>query len=569
LSRGDKALVCALIAAVTAGCTFSPEIASGTLTCGEGNACPPEFTCSASRVCCAPGDDRRSCAGDGGTPLAGGDGGVDGGAAAPVPRRLVEGAVDLIGFSESCTRARAPVSPDRWCAFTRQSELWVVNVSRALAGGVRCDGSDSDCLRLTTAFYRPGPDRIAYLRPEFQGDLLLFPAEALAPEGISYRGALFAWYPGWPTARRITGPNGYACSAAREAPVAACVDRAEGGMFDLMFGSLASGGSLNRVKRFATAEIAVDIASTGRSLLFQELPPSGPATLWMAPLETAGEPVTHVAIARDAISRQWSFAPYGPRIFFLRAGTNSLGGIPGTLSTTLARNPAVIADLTSRVHYFRPLVGAGGADLGVAAVQDMASAAGILRLFLGTPPREVVVGSSYLQFAVSPDGRYTLFPQLQDQVTGRFDARVADHEAGSVCALQRHTQAVIDTEDAFSENGQLAFWYDYVEASRTVPDGWLAQASSCADRRKFADRIRIHYVLRNSGLLYLDQFNEDSGGVLQHLRWGPEMSWPASGPLAIQAGVDTALTVIEPDRKIAVFTSHRSRSEGLYAVLLP
>jgi hypothetical protein len=47
------------------------------------------------------------------------------------------------------------------------------------------------------------------------------------------------------------------------------------------------------------------------------------------------------------------------------------------------------------------------------------------------------------------------------------------------------------------------------------------------------------------------------------------MAWPAAGPLSIQSDVDVALAMVEPDRKIAVFTSLRPGSEGVYAVQLP
>ena len=67
----------------------------------------------------------------------------------------------------------------------------------------------------------------------------------------------------------------------------------------------------------------------------------------------------------------------------------------------------------------------------------------------------------------------------------------------------------------------------------------------------------------------MDEFNDEGGGTLRFLRWGPDMSWPTSGPLTIQPGVDPAMTVIEPDRKVAVFSSHRAGAEGLYAVTLP
>ena len=547
------------------GCSFEPGVTSGSLRCGAGNACPPDLYCSSSGVCCAADDHSRLCAPDGGAASSDPDGGVT---AAPVPRRLVDGLVHLIGFAQACTRARASAGSDRWCAFTRESELWAVNVSHALREGVRCDGSDRHCLRVSSTLYSPAVgETVAYPPPQFQGDVLLYPAEGLTPEGNRYRGGVFAWVPGWASGRRITSDNGFACLAAREAPSVACVDRAPGGMFDLQFGPVAF--PLPRVKRFSTPDIVVDLSSNGRSLLYEEVPASGPATLWLAPQETAGNPDTHLVIGRDVVSREWGFATHGPQIFFLRANTGTADRLSATLSTTLVRNPAAVADLGARIGSFIPLEGASATDLGVAALQDQTDGVGVLKLFLGVPSREVVIGTTSFRFAVSPDGRFTLFSPVPDPATGRRDARIADHEASSVCALQREARTVLDPLDAFTENGELAFWYEYPEVSRTLPDGWLARSRGCAEPRKFAERILVHYVIRNRGLLYVDEVQSADGGVLKFLKWGPDLDWPASGPLSIQGGVDTPLAVLEPDRRVVVFTSPRAGSEGLYAVELP
>jgi hypothetical protein len=557
---------------VLAGCTFAPDISSGRLTCGEGNSCPRDLQCNARRICCARGDNAGPCA-----PVPDGGAAADGATAgeltvAPVPRRLSEGPAELIGYYGACTRARTTASTDRWCAFTREQELWVLNVSRALAGTVRCDGTDDACLRLTTTLYRRELIGQPVSVTEFHGDLLLFPAEALAPENERYRGGIFAWYPGWPAARRLTSENGFACLPAREAPTVACVDRAPGatpGMFDLLAGPAAM--PLQRVKR-AVGEFAVGLASNGRWLLYEEAPAPRPATLWLAPMETVADPATHVAISKNVVSRQWTFATYSPQIYFLRDDPPGPYSANPTVATTNARSPAMISDVAPRVGVFRTLDGLDGTDLGVAVVQDLdfVESSGVLKLFFNGFGSQVVVGTVTQLFTVSPDGRYTMFAQVQDKTVGRFDTRIADHEGSSVCALQREARAVIDSFEAFTSNGELAFWYDFPDGSRTIPDGWMARSKGCGERRKFAERLLVHYVIGNTGLLYLDQAGPASpGGVLKYVKWGPDMAWPAAGPLSIQSDVDVALAMVEPDRKIAVFTSLRPGSEGVYAVQLP
>jgi hypothetical protein len=61
---------------------------------------------------------------------------------------------------------------------------------------------------------------------------------------------------------------------------------------------------------------------------------------------------------------------------------------------------------------------------------------------------------------------------------------------------------------------------------------------------------------------------EAGGAALHFVKWGPDMTWPASGAVLIQDGVD-AVTAIEPDRKVVVFTSRQPGREGLCAVRLP
>src|SRR5205085_12683758 len=113
-----------------------------------------------------------------------------------------------------------------WCAFSRPlpgaspggttGELWVLNVSKALAGTVPiCDGSSADCVRLTAALWT-GTAVYGDSHPSahrFEGDTLIFHAGATPGPHDPYQGPIWAWRPGWKQPRQLTGPRGLLCWA--------------------------------------------------------------------------------------------------------------------------------------------------------------------------------------------------------------------------------------------------------------------------------------------------------------------------------------------------------------------
>jgi hypothetical protein len=276
-----------------------------------------------------------------------------------------------------------------------------------------------------------------------------------------------------------------------------------------------------------------------------------------------------VQISTDVERGKWNLSADGSQLHLLRGNTGGDDRLSATLSMFDLVRLTGPHDLAERIGELAGIDGPLGTHLGVSVLQDQVGPLGVLKLFLGAPPREVIVGTSSAQYVVSPDGRFTVFTPTEDPATGRHAARIADHAAGSVCALQIRPQVYVDTLDAFSDNGELVFWLDYPDPTRGVADGWMARSAACADKQKFASRLFVHFVLRDRGLLYLDEFVASSGGTLRVATWQTGMSWPSAGAVAIQDGVDPRLTVLEPDRKVAVFTSHQGGRAGLYAVKLP
>src|SRR5919199_233378 len=62
LASGLARAALVAFALASSGCDFAPQIASGSVTCGQDDACPPGYLCNQDRICCAPGDEKGACA---------------------------------------------------------------------------------------------------------------------------------------------------------------------------------------------------------------------------------------------------------------------------------------------------------------------------------------------------------------------------------------------------------------------------------------------------------------------------------------------------------------------------
>jgi hypothetical protein len=112
------------------------------------------------------------------------------------PVRLAAAGALLIGDRVTACSHQVPASGDghRWCAFRRataagDSELWVIDVTRAAAGAVpACDGSSAGCLRLTGTLWTQSPlagPRQPFAN-RFEGDTLFFHDRAVSTGEDAY-----------------------------------------------------------------------------------------------------------------------------------------------------------------------------------------------------------------------------------------------------------------------------------------------------------------------------------------------------------------------------------------------
>ena len=147
-------------------------------------------------------------------------------------RRILTGPISLVGAGvSSCSHGS---HPERWCAFSRPSsdagvtsELWVLNISKAIAGApISCAQEGLDCFRLTSNLFT-GSQLWGVSHPfdhYFSGDTLIFYADAPPDTPDPYIGPVFAWRPGWTLARQLTTARGGRCFAEHRTAVAYCID---------------------------------------------------------------------------------------------------------------------------------------------------------------------------------------------------------------------------------------------------------------------------------------------------------------------------------------------------------
>jgi hypothetical protein len=161
----------------------------------------------------------------------------------PTVRLLVGGEARVL----DCARGE-PASGDGhcWCAIywpvpggEARAELWVVDVSRALAGEpVPCDGSRSSCLRMTDRLWGdrwPEGDAPTFGYSRFEGDTLLFLTQETTDPNLEYT---WAWRPGWSRPRAHQHSPRRWCTGSGSGQYAYCFDNPADGTLDLRAGRL-------------------------------------------------------------------------------------------------------------------------------------------------------------------------------------------------------------------------------------------------------------------------------------------------------------------------------------------
>jgi hypothetical protein len=498
----------------------------------------------------------------------------------PAPRLIVPGPARLIGdAARACTHQVPPSgNGDRWCGFKRAvasgTELWVINASKAGTTAIPCDGTSADCLRLTGNLWIDEPLGGPFQEEanRFEGDTLIFHADATSPPERPFAGPIFAWRPGWPAARRLAA-QGYSCYAHEGLPLAFCADGVtyQGSTpvdFDLMVGSVAdpAGSLLPRLDHVwlqrADGEVGFGARFSDQGDLFVYSTASSGGAL-TAGLRAARVTVTGVdppiQVLLDVMN--WEISPDGSKVFYYRewksgAGRLTMADFPS------GANPTLISSRS--VHYL--VLGHGSADLAVGffvepggrfaseyrVVPDLKKPLDSVVVFRYQPPLE--------DFQRSGDGRFTGYAKSDDKGLNGYIART-DGSGECQLNLERNRPAFAY---AFLDDSSLVFW---AERSRVDPqslDGWLADPADCQGKRPFSARLAYYSPVRSAGVIFADDAEDDTVSLKYAIL--EEGRWPASGAVRVQAGVDLPVTILRPamDRIVFQVSSGPPEASGIY-----
>lgn len=571
------------------------------------------------------------CDGSGGTGQAAGDGGLDagareggtslggdapkvGGVDARIPRTEpvisqvmkklpLTGRVALVGSGLSSCTNQEPAPGDRWCGFSKgtelgREELWVVNVSAVAAGTpVQCTGTDPNCLRLTGNLWTGTPS-VGPRHPfahTFDGDTLIFHADATSANTDLYEGPIFAWRPGWSVPRQISTNKGVTCAGHFRGEVALCLDNIEPDVtqpleFDLHAGPLpaAGGQPLPRVDRIHALR-ANDVTkwragfsrdatqfcySTGRTSTDAE-------SLWCYP--TAALPAKAVPAGNrpDAPlvvgAARWQFARDGQKLYFLNGFNYSdQGDTKGALTMVdypTGANPVV---MNPDVGAFLLLSDGTDTDRGIGLFTQVAQNRGTLRFIRdrSAPQNSVLIAASIASATVSNDLRYTFFNRNINEQTGLADAYVARNEEATAqapapsCALQ--TRLATDLYGTpFLDKAGLVFWVDDVDPNVLVGKGMVANPADCSGKQQYANDIDFWFTVNDEGLIFSDDTDIDIVS-LRYARVPDGKTWPVTGPVKVQDQASRIYSMTLPTYNLMLVQIDQGfPSDGIYYVNLP
>jgi hypothetical protein len=503
----------------------------------------------------------------------------------PSTKQLVKGRARLIGTHRTACSHQAG-SAERWCGFSLpgatlgKTDLWVINVTRAQAADVPCDGTNAACLRLSADLWTGTPMNPPFhpYSHRFFGDTLIFYANT-PPDVAVFKGPIFAWRPGWPAARQITGANAFSCDGHPATDVASCLENVNiaPGMpsqYDLHAGRLGTGplpmvahifpsradGAFQTDAAFSPAGDHFAYSAGGATM-------AEPETLYVWKTDDLPTPAKRVTVAAN-VSR-WDFSADGKRWYWLRNYNYPLRG-----SGVLGKGDLAVADFPAGGNE-KTVAGAintyqvldeGGADRGV-AVLDGATPAGLAtyKLVRDVARPEVVttVSPGVGGFALSPDLRFSVLQTVFNSQRRTSDVQVIKNDGSGRCALASAATADDSLQTPFLPHAGLVFWVDNVNPTSGVGEAWLANPDGCAGKRKFADALDFWFTVRDDGLI----FSDTSAGAVATLRYAKLAAgaWPDAGPVTIRekAGWIYAPLGLERDH-VVYYVDQGTAEDGLY-----
>jgi hypothetical protein len=538
------------------------------------------------------GDDPAAVTTDGGRPTAGNqDGGSslnrDGGAfvsdamfrsrpdrpppsVSPMAKRIVPGRAQLLGLHRSGCSHESPAStPDgaRWCAFSlpgRQLgrlELWVINITKATAGDVKCDGSSPDCLKLTENLFggRPEAGPAYPTAHRFYGDTLIFYANARSSPTALYKGPVYAWRPGWSAEKQISGDEGVLCSGHSRAQVAVCIENItpedrDPVEWDLTAGRLADApfkkvARITPVRANGATQWRSGFTLAGDYFAYSTggARTSDRETLHVMKTEDIGDMGKYIAVGAPGIAR-WTISADGKKWYYLRNYNYSIDGNPsGTLSMADFPSGDNETTVAGRVGVFQALSDDDEKEQGIAYLDAVSEGRGNFKILKdpakGDDPANVVeVARNIASVPVfSPDLRYSYFAKEFDEDIGTSDAHVAKSDGSGSCVLSNSLTATIFGYPFLRSSG-IMFFVDNVDLETDSGEGWHADPATCRKSR-FSNNIDFWFVYRDEGIVYSDG-SDGEVVTLRYAQVADGKTWPANGPIEVQRQAERIFVVL-------------------------
>lgn len=510
---------------------------------------------------------------------------------------LVPGRAQLIGGGlSSCSNQPQPAgtTSDRWCGFTLpgtrlgDTELWVINVTKAMKSEVACDGNDPNCRRLTGKLWTGTPD-FGTIHPyshKFDGDTLIYYADTPSSNDI-YKGPIYAWRPGWAQGRVIVTrmQKGFRCTGHARTAVAVCIanltdDTAMTLQFDLLAGPISDA---DKPLPFV-ARITPSRANQGGQQWGSAFSRDGEWFAYSTGGKTTAEVESLFAVKTvDTADRsqyievgsrisRWQMSLDGKRWYYLRNFNYNRDGAPsGTL--TVADFPGGVDNettLASKVGAYVLMNDGSETDRGIGIFTNVMGGQGKLAIIKDwKKPDEVQDVVSGINGAfMSRDLRYTLYSKNCDPDTGQCDLWIAKNDGTGSCNLVRDS-----TTDQFGspflDNAGMVFWADKIDPSLGVGEGWRANPDGCGQKTRFAPNgVDFWHPVRNEGLIYTDE----GDGEVATLKVAPIANnvFP-SMPTVVQRQIGRIFSLLLPAYDVGVFTlrAEIKHIDGLYGVGLP
>ncbi len=516
----------------------------------------------------------------------------------------------LIGTHDSaCTNhvpdGGAPQTADRWCGFFVGGELlgsfdlWVFNATEAAKdpAAMKCDNPvGTTCKRLTRNLWTGQPEAGGPSHPfshGFDGDTLIYHADAVSGPNDLYKGPVYAWRPGWQEPRRITAQNGITCAGHPRAAVALCLtnieeDETKPLEFDLVAGPLVDSADsvlpkIDRIHPLNASEVSKwrgafsrdgkqFAYSTGRTDTDRE-------NLWVIDTATmvssfVFSPSPDNAKLKD--TARFTISRDGTKVFFLKEFNYSNTGDPsGTLMVADFPSGANPVEVQKTVGAYL-LLGQEAQDKGVGMFFNVAVSKGTLRLLPNpaAPTEFTTVATGIASALLSSDGKYTLFSREFDMTTGSADLYVADNATATKdtnaksCTLQPGLKTDL-YGSPFLDSSGLVFYTDEVDSQLFVGKGMLAKPGDCSGKFQFAKDVDFWFPVGDRGMIYTDDTDID----IATLRYAviTNNTWPAGGGMEVHKGADRVYSMTMPSYGTLIYQidSGTAAVDGIYLFKLP